>query len=126
MKEFSKKWVSSKAPKKQRKYRANAPLHLRRKMIAAHLSSELRKKHGKRAFALRVGDKVKVVRGSYSGTIGKVEEVDVKNMKVYVSGAERKKGEGQPASRYPVDPSNLKIIGLELSDKRREEVLGRK
>ena len=32
-KEFSKNWKASKQPRKQRKYRANAPLHLKRKMI---------------------------------------------------------------------------------------------
>ena len=44
MKEFSKSWVSSKKPGKQRKYRINAPLNIKRKFLSVHLSKELREK----------------------------------------------------------------------------------
>lgn len=125
MKEFSKKWINSKAPRKQRKYRANAPKHLRRKMMAANLSAELRKKYGRRSFAIRSGDKVKIMRGEFAGKMGKVEGVDVKRMKIFVEGAEREKGEGQPASKYPIDPSNVKLISLELGDTKRKHALSR-
>tara|TARA_Y100000310_G_scaffold328745_1_gene397371 strand:- start:10 stop:390 length:381 start_codon:yes stop_codon:yes gene_type:complete len=126
MKPFSKAWIRSKKPGKQRKYRANAPLHTRRKMVAGHLSKELRTEHKKRSFSLRVGDKVKILRGEFKGKIGKVEGINSKNMKIFVAGAEREKGEGQPASKYPIDPSNVKIITLELGDKKRKEALERK
>ena len=46
---FSKSWKSSKQPRKQRKYSANAPLHLKRKLLSVNLSKELRKKYGKRS-----------------------------------------------------------------------------
>src|SRR3989338_176397 len=42
---FSTKWKESKQPRKQRKYRANAPLHLRKKFVNVNLSKELRKKY---------------------------------------------------------------------------------
>ena len=126
MKKFSRAWISSKQPKKQRKYRAKAPLHLRHKMMAAHLNEELNKKYKKRSFPLRKGDKVKVLRGQFKGTIGEVEKRDTKNYKVFVKGAETKKQEGQPASPYPIDPSNVKIIDLKLEDKKRKEALERK
>jgi len=125
MKSFGRSWISSKAPRKQRKYRYNAPLHLKHKMVAAHLSEELRKKYKKRSFAVRVGDKVKIMRGEFKGTIGAVEEIDTKRMKVKVAGAERQKGTGQPARKYPLDPSNLKIIELDLKDKERKAALER-
>jgi len=125
MKKFSKSWISSKKPGKQRKYRANAPIHTKRKMMAGHLSAELRKEHKKRSFPLRVGDKVKVLRGEFKGKLGKVEQIDAKNMKIFVAGAEREKGEGQPASKRPIDPSNVKIITLELGDKKRKASLER-
>ncbi|MCW1309534.1 MAG: 60S ribosomal protein L26, partial [Candidatus Nanoarchaeia archaeon] len=38
MKYWSKKWKSSKKPSKQRKYRYNAPLHIRRKFLSVNLS----------------------------------------------------------------------------------------
>jgi len=117
MKKFSKQWIRSIAPKKQRKYRANAPLHLRTKMLAAHLVKELRAKYKKRSIPVRKGDKVKILRGNFKGTIGEIEQVDRKNYRVYIKGAERKKSEGQPASRYPIDPSNITIIELKLDDK---------
>ena len=40
-----KNWKSSKQPRKQRKYRRNAPLHIRNKMMRAPLSKELRDKY---------------------------------------------------------------------------------
>jgi large subunit ribosomal protein L24 len=125
MKTFSKAWIKSKKPGKQRKYRANAPIHKKRKMMSGHLSEDLRKEHKKHAFPIRTDDKVKILRGEFKGTIGKVERIDVKNMKIFVAGAERVKGEGQPASKYPIDPSNVKIITLELKDKQRKEALKR-
>lgn len=125
MKEFSKHWKSSKAPKKQRKYRAGAPLHLRHKMLASHLNEELRKKYKRRSFPVRKGDKVKIVRGQFKGTLGEVERVDLKHYKIFVKGAEIKKREGQPPSPYPIDPSNVVIIDLKLEDRKRKAALER-
>lgn len=124
-KKFSKKWKSSKQPRKQRKYRAKAPLHLRHKLMAAHLSKELRTKYKKRAIPVRKGDKVKVFRGQYRGTIGEIEKVDMKKYKIYVKGVEKKKKEGQKI-QYPINPSNVLILTLKLDDKRRAKALERK
>ena len=124
-KKFSKKWKSSKQPRKQRKYRAKAPLHIRHKLMAAHLSKELRTKYKKRSFPVRKGDKVKVLRGQYKGTIGEIERVDMKNYKIYIKGVEKKKKEGQKI-QYPVTPSNVMILTLNLDDKKRVKALERK
>ena len=124
-KEWSNSWISSKQPRKQRKYKHNAPLHKRRKMMASHLSKELRQKHKKRSVALRKGDKVKILRGKFKSLIGKVEKVMLSRYKVHISGAELKKADGRKA-KYPIDPSNLVVIDLEKSDKKRVEVLERK
>lgn len=124
-KKFSRKWKSSKQPRKQRKYRAKAPLHLRHKMIASHLSKELRTKHKKRSFPVRKGDKVKILCGQFKGIIGEIERVDMKNYKVFVKGAERKKREGQKM-QYPINPSNIIILTLNLNDKKRVKALERK
>jgi len=61
--EFSKHWVGSKRPGKQRKYLAKAPLHIRKKLLNVSLSKELRKKYGRRAITVRKGDKVKILVG---------------------------------------------------------------
>jgi len=125
-KEWSKQWVSSKQPRKQRKYRAKAPLHIRRKMISAHLSKELAKEHKKRSFPIRKGDKVKVLRGAFKGTIGEIEKVDRKKLKLHIKGVEKKKREGTAQTKIPIDPSNVIILSLNLSDKRRQTALARK
>ena len=123
-KEFSTEWNSSKKPRKQRKYRANAPLHIKRKFLNSHLSSVLIKKYGKRAMALVVGDKVAISRGQFKKREGKIEKVDIRATKVYVTGIDRAKRDGGK-SLYPLHPSNLIITELNLSDKKRKEVLER-
>jgi len=124
-KKFSKKWKSSKQPRKQRKYSAKAPLHIRHKLMGAHLSKELRTKYKKRSFPVRKGDKVKVLRGQFKGTIGEIERINMKKYKVYIKGVEKKKKEGQKI-QYPIHPSNLIILTLKLDDKKRAKALERK
>jgi large subunit ribosomal protein L24 len=111
--QFSKSWKSSKQPRKQRKFRFNAPLHIKSKMIASHLSKELRQEYNKRSISVRKGDKVKIMRGSFEGKIGKIERVDRKEMKVYVEKIEFTKKDGSKAF-VPLDPSNILVI--EISD----------
>lgn len=124
-KEFSKHWVSSKQPRKQRKYRANAPLHLRQKMLAAHLSKELRKAYKKRSLSVRTGDEVIIFRGEFSKISGKITKVDLKKLKVYVDNAKRKKASGQD-TEFAIDPSNIVITKLNTDDKKREKFVRRK
>ncbi len=115
---WSKNWVSSVQPRKQRKYRANAPLHIKQSFLSSHLSPELRKTYGKRSIRVRTGDKVRVVRGQYKGQSGKVERVDVKNSKVFVTKIEQIRKDGTK-SLVPLEPSNLMIIELNTEDKKR-------
>ena len=124
MKEWSNKWVASKQPRKQRKYRHTAPLHVRQKFVSAHLSEVLRKRFGRRSFPLRKGDEVKVMRGSDKGFRGKVERIDLRNSKVYIEGLNIKKVDGSEVMK-PVDPSNLVILDAKMEDKRRQAIVER-
>lgn len=124
-KEFSKKWVSSKQPRKQRKYRYNAPLHLRSKMLSGHLDKKLRKEFGKRALPLRKGDEVVVMRGKFKGIKGKITKVDLKKYKVHVDNAKYKKITGQEIEA-PLEPSNLRITDLNMDDRRRKKFMEKK
>lgn len=124
-KEFSKEWVSSKQPRKQRKYRYNAPLHIRQSFTNANLSQELRSKYKKRKFPLKVGDSVKVMRGNFKGKSGKVSKVDLREVKVYIEGLKRKKSDGKEV-QVPFKPSNLQIISLNMEDKKRTKIADRK
>ena len=120
---FSTKWKKSKQPRKQRKYRANALLHIRKKFVSANLNKELRKKHGKRSIPIRKGDVVKIMRGKFKGKQGKVTVVKLKKSKVAVEGIQVKKLEGSKVN-VMMQPSNLQIIELYLEDKKRIKKLG--
>lgn len=124
-KNWTSSWKSSKKPKKQRKYRTNAPLHIRQKMMGCHLSPELRKKYGIRAVSIRKGDKVMIMSGSFRKKTGKVDDVNLKWMKVTITGIEVAKKDGSKVKPY-FHPSNLMITELELGDKRREDNLKKK
>ncbi|MEE9323185.1 MAG: 50S ribosomal protein L24 [Candidatus Aenigmarchaeota archaeon] len=124
MKEWSSKWVASKQPRKQRKYRHSAPLHVRQKFVSSHLSEVLRKRFERRSLPLRKGDEVKVMRGSDKGFKGKVERIDLKNSKVYVEGLNVKKVDGSEVLK-PINPSNLLITEPKMEDKRRQLIVER-
>lgn len=105
-------------PRKQRKALYAAPLHIRRKLMSANLSKDLRADIGKRSLPIRVGDKVQVVRGDFKGHEGKVESIDAKRYKVTVEGVTLSKPDGN-AVLLPIHPSNLMIIEADLKDERR-------
>lgn len=116
---YSRNWNASTQPRKQRKYRYNAPLHIKGSFLAVHLTKDLRQKHGTRALRVRTGDKVRVLRGSFKGREGKVTSVDVKKVKVYVEKIENVKKDGATKVPYALEPSNLMLVELDASDKRR-------
>src|SRR3990167_9262811 len=117
-KKFSTSWKSSTQPRKQRKYRYNAPLHVRQKLVHVHLSKELRQKHGSRAMQVRKGDKVKVLRGKFRKQEGKVERVELKRERVFVTGMDYTKKNGTKIL-VPFQSPNLMIVVLDTADKRR-------
>ncbi|KAF9209348.1 hypothetical protein BGZ49_005042 [Haplosporangium sp. Z 27] len=65
----------SSSRRKSRKAHFSAPSDLRRKIMSASLSKELREKHSTRSIPLRKDDEVLVVRGSFKGREGKVVQV---------------------------------------------------
>jgi large subunit ribosomal protein L24 len=125
MKYWSKKWKSSTKPKKQRKYRYNAPFHIKRKFLSTNLSKDLRKKYKRRSFPLRKGDEIEVMRGEFKKKKGRVNRVNVKESKVYIDGITRKKVDGSDIS-VPIHPSNLMITDLDLKDEKRLKALNRR
>jgi len=124
-KEFSTYWKASKQIRKQRKYIANAQLHIKRKMISSHLNKELRKKYGKRSIPVRKGDEVKIMVGKFRGKTGKISILNVKKQKVAVEGIQSKKKDGTKLNVF-FNASNLVVQALNLDDKKRIEELARK
>lgn len=122
---FSKSWKTSTQPRKQRKFRANAPPHIRQSFMGCHLSKELKKQYGKRSAGLRKGDKVKVVRGGHKGKTGSIDRVFVKKRKATITGIDFTKKEGSKIM-IEFDPSNLIITELNMDDKtRRNKIEGK-
>jgi len=121
---FSNLWKASKQPRKQRKYLANAPLHTRHKFLSAHLSKELRKKHGKRNLPLRKGDEVLVMRGNFRKKKVKVASINLKRGKVTLENIQRTKKDGTKVNVY-FHPSVLQIESLNLDDKERTNIFNR-
>lgn len=124
-KQFSPAWLQSKQPRKQRKYRYNAPLHLRQKMLSAHLDKALHSEYKRRSMRIAAGDEVVVVRGEHQKKRGKVSEVNLKKLKIYVDGVTRKKISGQDV-QIALDPSNVVITKLDMDDKKRLKAVRRK
>jgi large subunit ribosomal protein L24 len=118
---FSNKWLASKQVRKQRKYRANAPIHIRHSILAAHLSKELRKKYGLRSIALRTGDSIKIMRGRFKGKTGKISALNTTKGVAYIEGIYRTRKDGTKVN-VPTQTSNLLITALS-EDKRRFEKL---
>jgi large subunit ribosomal protein L24 len=115
--------TSTKA-RKQRKARANAPLHKKERMVAAHLDASLIKEYNVRSVTVRKGDTVKIIRGAKEFKTGeaKVASVDLKKMKIIVENITIPKADGTQKQK-PIDPSDVVITKLDLSDPWRKEKL---
>ncbi len=116
--EFSTSWNASVQPRKQRKFRANAPLHIKHRFLSAHLSKELRTKYGKRNLPLRIGDEVLVMRGSFRKKKTKVISIHLKRGKVALEGIQRTRRDGTKVNVF-FRAHALKITALSLDDKER-------
>jgi len=109
--------------RKQRKFRYTAPNHARRKMMGVHISKELRAKLGtaRRSIPPRKGDKARVVRGEHKGHTGRIFEVDLAFLKVYVEGAHTRTAKGVE-KLVALDPSNLVLLDGEFAKDRLEAI----
>lgn len=118
-------FTASAKPSKQRKSLYRAPLHKLRKLFNAPLSEELREKYGVKRLPVRTGDVVRILRGDWKGHEGKVVEVDAKRVRLRVEGVQIKRSDGTPVY-YPIHPSKVMIVKLDLSDKWRLKIIERR
>ncbi len=116
--------IESEQPRKQRKARYQAPLHVKTKYLNAPLSATLQEKYKKKTLRVVKGDTVKVTRGDFVGDEGLVDAVDTKKSKIVVHGVSSTKADGTEVPRG-IDASNVQVTKLNLADKRREAKLGR-
>lgn len=117
---WSSSWKSSTNQSKQRKYRENAPMHVKDKFISANLNHTLRDELGTRNLGIRVGDRAKVMRGDDKGAEGIVSNIDRQEEKIYINNLDRQKIDGTMKEK-PFDPSNLQLQALNLEDDSRIE-----
>ncbi|KAL8570383.1 60S ribosomal protein L26 [Nucella lapillus] len=110
---------------KNRKRHFSAPSHLRRKVMSAPLSKELRQKHNCRSIPIRKDDEVQVVRGHFKGQqVGKVVQVYRKKFVVHIERIQREKANGATVN-VGIHPSKTVIVKLKL-DRNRKQILERK
>jgi large subunit ribosomal protein L24 len=109
-------------PTKQRKMQYEAPAHVRHRLLAAHLSKDLRTSHQIKSLPVRSGDTVRIMRGDHRGVEGKITRVDLAKYRIYVEGLTREKVDGTPVF-LPVHPSKVVITNLNLDDKWRKKIL---
>lgn len=110
-------------PRKQRKALYTNPFHRRHRRLASSLAEPLMLKYETRSLPLVKGDTVKVTRGDFRGHVGKIIGVNLRTMKVTVDGITIATAKGVQKPK-PIDPSNLVITKLLLTDKLRREKLG--
>ena len=108
----------SKSPRKQRRRVQNATLHERKNMLKCRLDEFLQEEYGLRSLVVKKGDLVRIMRGQFRDTEGKVTEVSYKKGVVYLDNATITKADGKESS-VPIHPSNLLLVKLELNDERK-------
>jgi len=109
--------------RKSRKAHYDAPSSVRRTIMSAPLSKELREKYNVRSIPIRKDDEVTVVRGSNKGREGKITSVYRLKYIVHIERVVREKSSGQSVP-IGVHPSKVVITKLKL-DKDRESILER-
>jgi|UniRef100_A0AC35FHR0 large subunit ribosomal protein L26e len=110
-------FVSS-SSRKSRKRHFTAPSHIRRKILSAPLSKELRAKHNARSIPIRVDDEVQVARGHYKGNSGRVIRVYRKKFVIHIDKITREKANGATV-HVGVHPSKVTVTKLKLDNDRR-------
>ncbi|KAH8791927.1 putative 60S ribosomal protein L26-2 [Hyaloscypha finlandica] len=109
--------------RKSRKAHYDAPSSVRRTIMSAPLSKELREKYNVRSIPIRKDDEVLVVRGSNKGREGKITSVYRLKYIVHIERVVKEKSNGQSVP-IGVHPSKVVITKLKL-DKDRESILER-
>merc|ERR1712099_49375 len=101
-----------------------APSHIRRKLMSAPLSKDLRTKYSVRSLPIRREDEVMIVRGHYHDREGKVTCVYRKKFRIHIDRVTRDKANGQTVP-IGIHPSKVVITKLKL-DKDRKALLDRR
>ncbi|MCL4365009.1 MAG: 50S ribosomal protein L24 [Candidatus Marsarchaeota archaeon] len=113
--------IRSSKPRKQRKFRFTAPMHVRQNFVNVHISKELSSRLGikRRSIEVRKGDTVRIMSGDSKGKSGKVSEVRLRTGKILIEGIIKKDAKGKE-KQIPVQASNVYLSDIDTSDKLRK------
>lgn len=118
--------MKTKQPRKQRaRTMYTTDLHILKRNVHAHLSKSLIEKYKIRTFGVKVGDSIKIVRGTYFGKTGKVERINTRIPALFIEGIDTKKADGTK-TKVSIHPSNVILTDIDVSDKMRKMILERK
>lgn len=113
----------SSSRRKSRKAHFTAPSHIRRIIMSAPLSKDLRDKYNVRSIPVRKGDEVTIVRGINKGREGKVTSCYRLKYVLHIERVTRDRANGQSVP-VGIHPSKVVVTKLKL-DKDREKILER-
>merc|ERR1719152_507479 len=114
----------SSSRRKCRKAHFSAPSSVRRKIMSANLSSELKNKYQVKSMPIRKEDEVQVVRGKFKNRDAKVVQVYRRKYLIYL---ENVHGEKRSGATFPVGIHASKVVITKLKlDKDRRSLLARK
>jgi len=106
--------------RKVRKRFLNASQNEKRIIMSSSLSKELRTKYGVRSMPIHKEDEVQIMTGHFKGSShGKVMAVYRNKGIVHVERIQREKANGATVN-IGLHPSNLSIVKLKLTDKRKK------
>ncbi|PKC11865.1 60S ribosomal protein L26, partial [Rhizophagus irregularis] len=114
----------SSSRRKSRKAHFSAPSSVRRKIMSAALSKELRDKYNTRSIPIRKDDEVRIVRGTFKGRDGKVLRVYRKRWVIHIDRISKEKISGNTVP-VGIHPSNVVVTKLKIN-KDRKSLLDRK
>uniref|UniRef100_A0AC35UEL3 KOW domain-containing protein n=1 Tax=Rhabditophanes sp. KR3021 TaxID=114890 RepID=A0AC35UEL3_9BILA len=108
----------SSSSRKSRGRHFNAPSHIRRVIMSAPLSKDLREKHAVRSVPIKVDDEVMVATGRSKGNTGRVVKCYRKKFIIQIDKVVREKANGTQVMTG-IHPSNVVITKLKMDEDRR-------
>jgi large subunit ribosomal protein L24 len=110
--------IQSAKSRYQRRFRFNAPMHVRQHFLHAHIDKGVRSKLkiSKRSIQISKGDTVKVMTGESKGKSGKVTSVSLRSGRITIDSLVRKSVKGKEV-KLQIAVSNVYITDLNLSDR---------
>lgn len=111
------KKTKSAKPRKQRLYKINAPMHIKRKFLILHIAKQLRQKIGikQKRIGARSGMKVKVIKGKYKKREGLISRISISECRLYIEGISQRNARGRE-KLIGISPSNVEVIDEKIKE----------